>query len=340
MKRSRQERKLPNRPIMGLGPPDKARLVRTGFFSLFLHMALVLFLILNVTATFNRGGHKAFRVTLRPFSPPGDGNPPGGSSSKLPAVPGVSEASSAPLKAERPKPSEGPKRSETLEAKKPDKKAERVKKGEEPLTANKQKSSEQPREDKLVEGLKKSSSGKSLQEAIEDIHKRVALDELQKKVARRSGMEKGTAEGPSSSSPQGSGPLSSRASPLIGSGTGTGTGSGSGTGTGLGSGGSPWGSSLAESKLNDYYSLIWAKIKEEWTLPENLPKEKTDLEAIIVVIIEKSGKVQKSWFEKKSGNTLYDQMAMRAIRKAEPLPPIPKELGDDTLEIGIRFHPE
>jgi TonB family protein len=97
---------------------------------------------------------------------------------------------------------------------------------------------------------------------------------------------------------------------------------------------------LLESKLNDYYSLIWAKIKEGWTLPENLPKEKIELEAIIVVIIEKGGKVQKSWFEKKSGSALYDQMAMRAIKKAEPFPPIPKELSDDSLEIGFRFYPE
>jgi TonB family protein len=95
-----------------------------------------------------------------------------------------------------------------------------------------------------------------------------------------------------------------------------------------------------EAKLNDYYSLIWAKIKKEWTLPENLPKGKIDLEAVIVVIIEKGGKVQKSWFEKKSGNALYDQMAMRAIKKAEPFPPIPKEFSDETFEIGIRFHPD
>ncbi len=221
-------------------------------------------------------------------------------------------------------------------------KAERAEKGEVSRYVKKEKKYEQPRENKLVEGLKKSdrkemkverekSSGKSLQEAIEDIHRRVALDEIQKKVARRGGGEKAPAEGPSkaerSTGSQGTGPSSSSRSPaLIGSGTGTGTGSGSGTGTGTGtgSGGSPWGSSLLESKLNDYYSLIWAKIKEGWTLPENLPKEKTELEAVIVVIIEKGGKVQKSWFEKKSGISLYDQMAMRAIKKAEPFPPIPE----------------
>ena len=73
---------------------------------------------------------------------------------------------------------------------------------------------------------------------------------------------------------------------------------------------------------------------------QNLFKEMVDLETILVVIIERNGKVQKLWFEKKSGNALYDQSAMRAIKKAEPLPPIPKELSEDTLEIGIRFTPD
>jgi len=31
---------------------------------------------------------------------------------------------------------------------------------------------------------------------------------------------------------------------------------------------------------------------------------------------------------------------MRAIMKAQPLPPIPKELSDSSLEIGINFFPE
>ena len=95
-----------------------------------------------------------------------------------------------------------------------------------------------------------------------------------------------------------------------------------------------------ESKLNEYYSLVWAKIKGTWTIPENLLKEMVDLETIIVLIIERNGKIQKCWFEKKSRNVLYDQSAMRAIKKAEPLPPVPKELGEDTLEIGIRFFPD
>ena len=60
----------------------------------------------------------------------------------------------------------------------------------------------------------------------------------------------------------------------------------------------------------------------------------------IVVVIDREGKIQKSWFERKSGNSLFDQRAMRAIKKAEPLPPIPKEFSDATLEMGFRFHPD
>jgi TonB family protein len=345
----------------GLTPSGRGRLYKTGLFSLLLHLTLIFFLVLNLMPGFSRSGRAVYRVTLKPFSPPGDGRPAGRSGPGLPGTPEAPKTSESPLKAEKSAPDEGSKGREAVETKKRDRlKAERVEKGEVSRSVKKEKKVEQPRENKLVEGFKKSdrkemkvererSSGKSLQEAIEDIHKRVALDEIQKKVARRGGGDKAPAEVLSkaerSTGSQVTGPSSSSRSPaLIGSGIGTGTGSGSGTGTGTGtgtgSGGSPWGSSLLESKLNDYYSLIWAKIKEGWTLPENLPKEKTELEAIIVVIIEKGGKVQKSWFEKKSGSALYDQMAMRAIKKAEPFPPIPKELSDDSLEIGFRFYPE
>jgi outer membrane biosynthesis protein TonB len=43
---------------------------------------------------------------------------------------------------------------------------------------------------------------------------------------------------------------------------------------------------------------------------------------------------------KKSGNAIYDQTVVRAIKKAEPLPPILKELSENAFEIGIRFLPD
>jgi colicin import membrane protein len=309
-----------------LNDPDFAhtrRLMKTGFFSLFLHIVLAVILILSSRSTMTKVGPSVYRVTIRSFSPQGDGTPLG---SPIPGPPGRTAELPASPPGEKPKPAANQKGTEKAEAtksrqKKAEKKVETVEKGW---------SSE-----------KRKRSLKSLEEAIEDIDKKAALEDIQKKVARRDKLEKGA---------KGESPVTrlSQGATASGSGSGTGTGTGSGTGSGpVGSpsGGSPWGSSSGgssalESKLSDYYSSIWAKIKKEWTLPGDLPKGKTNLETIIVVIVERDGKVQKSWFEKRSGNAHYDQMAMRAIKKAEPLPPIPKEFSDETFEIGIRFYPE
>jgi TonB family protein len=303
---------------------DKGRLLKAGIFSLLLHFTLVVAVILGMRPTIAEMRPSVYRVTIRPFSPQGNGAPLG---SSIPGGPGSPVASPISLPVEKPKPTGSQKESEKTEGiksyqkkagKKPDKKVEKVEKAEKGETFEKRK-----------------SSLKDLQEAMEDIHKKAALEEIRKKVALRERPDKRPTGEPSTTHP-------SQGSMVSGSGTGTGTGSGT---VGSPTGASPWGSSLGgssalESKLNDYYNMIWAKIKKEWTLPGGLPKGKTDLETIIVVIMDRDGKIQKSWFEKRSGNAHYDQMAMRAIKKAEPLPPIPKEFSDDIFEIGIRFYPD
>ena len=181
----------------------------------------------------------------------------------------------------------------------------------------KQKPITKPKKDDIVEKVKKPDKKvvkteekkvdlKKLQEDLEEIRKKAALEEIQKKVARREKAE-------------GQPPVAPPKVPVISS-------------------SKP--SSISESIVNQYYSLIWAKIKEAWTIPKNVLEERVDLETVIVVIIEKDGRIKKYWFEKKSGNDRYDQTAVRAIKKAEPLPPLPNELGEETLEVGIRFSPD
>ena len=195
------------------------------------------------------------------------------------------------IKGESPKPVEKPKKDDIIE-----------------------KIKETPRKKETVE--KEKVSLKHLQEAIEEIRKKAALDEIRKKVSRREKVEERPVvalNNPPLTNP----PLTT--SPSI--------------------------SSLKtqperESKLNEYYSMIWVKIKEMWTIPENLLKEITDWETIVVITINRDGKIKEMWIEKRSGNAFYDQMAMRAIKKAEPLPPIPKEFSENTLEVGIRFLPD
>ena len=104
---------------------------------------------------------------------------------------------------------------------------------------------------------------------------------------------------------------------------------------GQGSGGSPFGKPGSEGSPDT--GPVQAKVNQAWVLPANLPKTNNDLKAIIVVVIDRAGKVKNSRFEKKSGDDLFDQSAMRAIKKAEPFLPINAQLIDK--EIGLVFDP-
>lgn len=330
----RRRREGARRPQVShyLASPEKSRLWAAGIFSLLLHITLIILLTVGLKPTMTKMKPSFYRVTIRPYAPQGDGSPLGSSSpaerpgpaAAKPALPPVQKTVVEKIKpaekakpVEKTKPAEREKGRNVVEGlKSPQKKSEKKM-----AAAEKEELSEKQKE-----------SLKNLHEELENIRKKAALDEIKKKILRREALEQEWAREASAGS-QSQGAIAS------GAGTGTGTGS-----VGSPTGGSPWGSSSGgsalESKLSDYYDSIWAKIKKEWTLPENLPKGRTTLETTIVIVIDREGKIQKSWFERKSGNSLFDQRAMRAIKKAEPLPPIPKEFSDTTLEMGFRFHPD
>jgi TonB family protein len=269
--------------------PQTVSLFKMGGISLGIHLVLIVLLSLNPWPMIVKAQPTIYAVSLVSVPLPEPNVP----------EPNVPKPTPPPApKEEIPKPVKKPKKDDIVEkVKKPSKKVEKPKE-------------EKPKEEKV--------SLKHLQEALEEIRKKVALEEIQKRVSRRERTEERPTVTP---------PVTPPVTPLM---TPPPTPSITSSKT----------SPRLESKLNEYYQKVWAKIKEEWTIPENLLKEMVDLETIIVLIIEKDGKIQRSWFEKKSGNDLYDQTAMRAIKKAEPFPPIPKELSEDTLEIGIRFYPD
>ena len=88
-----------------------------------------------------------------------------------------------------------------------------------------------------------------------------------------------------------------------------------------------------------YYNLIWQRIRSAWVLSEGALGGKKDLETIIAIRIGKDGQIEDIQFEKKSGNAQLDESALRAIKKANPLPPLPPGFEGDKFDVGVRFTP-
>lgn len=90
-------------------------------------------------------------------------------------------------------------------------------------------------------------------------------------------------------------------------------------------------------KFRAYYDRIWSQIRSSWVIPEGVTS-RVSLKAVVGIRIAPDGEIQQFWIEKRSGNDYYDQSALRAIRKANPLSPLPDEFGDAPLEVGINFN--
>ena len=95
-------------------------------------------------------------------------------------------------------------------------------------------------------------------------------------------------------------------------------------------------SAEANSQLADYYTVIWSRIKSQWNLPGGI-NPKDNIEAIVQVRIMKNGAISGISFEKKSGLAYFDNSVLRALKKADPLPPLPPWYRENGLDIGIRF---
>lgn len=92
------------------------------------------------------------------------------------------------------------------------------------------------------------------------------------------------------------------------------------------------GTAGGSSKLGDYISVVTNKIHEQFEVPKEISKK--NLEAVVSIRIRKDGTVQFINFEKRSGNSLFDRSAQKAIIKASPVTQPPYE-----MEIGVRFYP-
>ncbi len=92
-----------------------------------------------------------------------------------------------------------------------------------------------------------------------------------------------------------------------------------------------------------YMSIVVDRIMEAWFLPPGL-KEQAINQGLLTTIdirIDREGKVTFQAIEQKSGNSVYDDFALKAIQKIQvtSFPPLPEVYREPYLDLGIKFNP-
>ncbi len=97
-------------------------------------------------------------------------------------------------------------------------------------------------------------------------------------------------------------------------------------------------STLQQVRLRAYYNRLWEHVNSHWSIPPGLRGR--GLSVILSVVIDRNGRILRRVVEESSGSPPFDESALRALERSQPLPPIPDEVPGDTLEVGFRFHGE
>lgn len=106
-----------------------------------------------------------------------------------------------------------------------------------------------------------------------------------------------------------------------GKGKGLGIGFGPGTGGGFGGFGS-------------YLRVLRQRIWAEWTQTAVYGSKNM---CIVGLTVARSGQIEDIRLEKSSGDGFYDNVALRAVRNASPLPPLPTSFPDSEQRFRIQF---
>lgn len=100
------------------------------------------------------------------------------------------------------------------------------------------------------------------------------------------------------------------------------------------------GSSVTGMGIDIYKSEVEDWIKSNWAYPVALtsPRNKEDLEAVVVVRAKSNGTIMKSSFTKRSSNAMFNQSVLKAIEQSDPLPPFPPGYRVTQEEFEITFN--
>jgi len=98
------------------------------------------------------------------------------------------------------------------------------------------------------------------------------------------------------------------------------------------------GEALIKQKGDEYLTKVYKAVKKQYEVPELIPaKERMFLRADVILTIDAGGGIKELRLAKASGNELYDNAVVGAIRRAAPFPAPPAELADVYSGDGIQI---
>ncbi|MFA5976168.1 MAG: energy transducer TonB [Elusimicrobiota bacterium] len=83
-----------------------------------------------------------------------------------------------------------------------------------------------------------------------------------------------------------------------------------------------------------YLKSIADRLDKQWH-----PSQEFEADTVcqVAFVIHRDGQLSESKIEKPSGDTFFDQLALRAVLYSNPLPPLPSGFPDDTLRVHMKF---
>lgn len=102
-----------------------------------------------------------------------------------------------------------------------------------------------------------------------------------------------------------------------------------------GAGKAPGSDPRAKKKAADYYSLLMAHLQRNKRYPSEAKKARQQGIVTVRFSIDRSGTVTASSIKKSSGHALLDQATLDLMQRVSPLPPIPREMGRESLTIAL-----
>jgi|GEM_PF-859254 len=88
------------------------------------------------------------------------------------------------------------------------------------------------------------------------------------------------------------------------------------------------------SSFNRYRSQIQAAVKRNYSLPEAYNYKSADIKVVMAILLTENGSIADLKVESSSGDQVFDDFALQALKASSPLPPPPR----DMVGIWIALH--